>query len=267
MSMNPRRPKATPRSIKQALPSETETGASIGLESELQRPIITFHCDPVDVGVIAPPLPAVKAMPSWFRSLAAIDRDTLSATDNAMTIKRCMPFLDALSAGWVLPLAATVRLEVTNDGGQVDCGWDFDRTMISNHSPQQVAGHPRLPSPPMKFHNHWTIVTPPGWSCLFVSPLNHPHPAFDVLAGIVDTDEYRSQIHFPFFPPATDGIYTIEAGTPVVQIIPFRRDASALAMTADIRAATPEEAAERERIRRSTMAREGWYRTDARAPR
>lgn len=236
-------------------------------ESESQQPVITFHCASEDLGVIAPPVAGVKFLPDWFRALPAIDRETLSASDNAMTIKRCMPFLDALSTGWVIPLAATVRLEVTEGGTQVDCGWDFDRTMISNHSVEQVAGHPRLPSPPMKFHNHWTIETPPGWSCLFVAPLNRTHPAFDVLAGIVDTDTYLSQIHFPFFPPKVDGIYPIDAGTPIVQVIPFRRDASALAMIADVRAATKDEAATRERIRRSTMAREGWYRTDARAPR
>lgn len=242
------------------MPGETMRAGS-------DSPLITFHCAPDDLGVIAPPVAAVKAMPDWFRALPAIDHATLSAHDNGMTIKRCMPFLDALSAGWIIPLAATVRLEVTESGRKVDCGWEFDRTMISNHSQQQVGGHPRLPSPPMKFHNHWTIVTPVGWSCLFVAPLNQPHPAFDVLAGIVDTDTYRSQVHFPFFPPAADGTYTIEAGTPLIQVFPFRRDASALAMSADVRAATPEEAAERERIRRSTMAREGWYRTEARAPR
>lgn len=81
--------------------------------------------------------------------------------------------------------------------------------MISEHSPAQVAGHPRAPSPPLKFHNLWTIFTPPGWRCLFVAPLNHPRPAFDVLAGIVDTDSYRAPVHFPFFPPRADGVHVI----------------------------------------------------------
>ena len=46
--------------------------------------------------------------------------------------------------------------------------------MVSNHSPFQVAGNPHEPRPPMKFHNYWTIRTPPGWSCLFLPPLNRP---------------------------------------------------------------------------------------------
>lgn len=234
---------------------------------DASAPVIRFLCEPDNLGVIMPPVPASRALPPWFRTLPGVDREALSASNNALTIKRCMPFLDALTAGWVIPLAATVRLEVSEGGTKVDCGWEFDRTMISEHSPAQVAGHPRAPSPPLKFHNHWTIVTPPGWSCLFVAPLNRPHPAFDVLAGIVDTDSYRAPVHFPFFPPRADGVHVIEAGTPIIQVIPFLRDQSAMAMTAEIACESDEEARERVRIHRATTVRDGWYRNEARAPR
>ena len=43
----------------------------------------------------------------------------------------------------------------------------------------------------------WTIITPPGWSCLFVSPLNRPNGLFEVIAGIVDTDTYPVPVNFP----------------------------------------------------------------------
>ena len=96
--------------------------------------------------------------------------------------------------------------------------------MVSNHGPHQVAGNPKEPSPPCKFHNYWTIRTPPGWSCLFVPPLNRSGQPFECVAGVVDTDTYAAHIHFPFFATAPDGLYIIEKGTPLVQIIPFRRD-------------------------------------------
>jgi len=242
--------------------------AASGLRTPLaEQPVIRFLCEADNLGVIAEPVSAGKALPGWFKALPAVEREALSATNNGLTIKRCMPFLDAMTTGWIIPLAATVRMEVSEGGHKVDCGWDFDLTMVSNHSPGQVAGHPRAPSPPMKFHNHWTVVTPPGWSCLFVAPLNRPHPAFDVLAGIVDTDAYRAPAHFPLFPPSADGIHPVEAGTPLIQIFPFRRDASALTMETWIGAESVENAADRERIHRSTTTRDGWYRTDARAPR
>lgn len=230
-----------------------------------RKPIIEFLCRPEDHGVLPPPVPAKEVMPAWFKRLPAVDQAQLTPTNNALTVKRCMPFVDALTAGWVLPLAATVRLEVRDGGRTVNAGWDFDRVMVSNHNSHQVAGNPREPRPPCKFHNYWTIRTPPGWSCLFVSPLNRPNPVVEVAAGIVDTDAYVSLIHFPFFAVAADGIHTLEKAMPLVQVIPFQRAGTALPGV--VKAESPADAANRQRILRNTQAADGWYRKFARAPR
>jgi hypothetical protein len=174
-----------------------------------------------------------------------------------------MPFFDALATGWILPLAATVRLEIKDGGATVESGWEFDKVMVSNHGAHQVAGNPREPSSPCKFHNYWTIRTPPGWSCLFLPPLNRPDSPFECLAGIVDTDTYASPVHFPFFATAADGLHVVEKGTPLVQVIPFRR--GNVITEAEIRVETAEEAALRMAIYRNTIAGEGWYRKNARA--
>ena len=226
---------------------------------------IEFLCRPEDHGGIAEPYPARENVPAWFRKLPPVDQSVVTPTNNGLTIKRCMPFFDALITGWILPVAATFRLEVRDNGRTVDAGWEFDRTMVSNHSPYQVAGNPREPRPPCKVHNYWTIRTPPGWSCLFVAPLNRPGSPIEPLAGVVDTDTYTSEIHFPFFATAGDGLYTLERGTPLVQVIPFLRSATQL--PGAVRAEAPPEAVERKRIFRSTIAAHGWYRLNARARR
>jgi Family of unknown function (DUF6065) len=228
-------------------------------------PKISFLCQSSDLGVIAEPRPAKTVLPEWFRKIAPIDLEHVGAGNNGITIKRCMPFLDALSTGWILPLVAEVRLEIKEEGKTVDSGWEFDRTMVSNHSPQQISGHPNTPRPPLKFHNYWAIRTPPGWSCLFVPPLNRPNGVFEAVAGIVDTDTYSAHIHFPFFPIGPDGVHVIEKGTPLVQVLPFRRADAAI--DSDVRAETDEEAGERERVYRNTIAGTGWYRKFARAKR
>ncbi|TIQ16803.1 MAG: hypothetical protein E5X51_33540 [Mesorhizobium sp.] len=226
---------------------------------------IRFSCRPEDHGVIAPPVAAKTVLPDWFRKLPPVDQQQASATNNGLTVKRCMPFLDAMTTGWILPLAATVRLEIKDGGSAVDAGWEFDRVMVSNHGAHQVAGNPKEPAPPCKFHNYWSIRTPPGWSCLFLPPLNRPAQPFECVAGIVDTDTYAAHIHFPFFATAPDGLYVIEKATPLVQVIPFRREDSAL--KAEIQAETGAEATEREMVYRNTIASEGWYRKWARAAR
>jgi hypothetical protein len=226
---------------------------------------IRFTCAPADHGVIAPPVPAKGYMPDWFRKLPAVDEGVTGPNNSGLTIKRCMPFLDAMTTGWIIPLPATVRLEISEGGTRVDAGWDFDRELVSFHGGHQVKGAPQQPRPACKFHNFWTVSTPPGWSCLFVDPLNRPNGVFSVIAGVVDTDTYRAPVHFPFWATAEDGLYTIEKGTPMVQVIPFRRDSAEIG--AFIGAETTEDAETRQRVTRNTMAVQGWYRTEARAKR
>lgn len=229
------------------------------------RKKLEFLCRPEDEGVIARPVPAKTSLPAWFKKLPPVDKAVLGPNGNGQTIKRCMPFLDAMATGWILPLAATIRLQVEDGGRVVHWGTDFDRTMVSEHQPYQIKGHPLEPRPPIKIHNYWTIRTPPGWSCLFVPPLNRAHPALEVIAGLVDTDRYASLIHFPCIVTGPDGHYTFEKGMPLVQVIPFERRSTSI--EAEVRAESQTEADERERIRRSTMASDGWYRRFARQPR
>ena len=215
--------------------------------------------------MIAEPVPARSELPEWFRQLPGVDRDHLAATNDGLTVKRCLPFLDALGTGWIIPLAATVRLEVSDDGKHVDAGWEFDRTMVSNHSAFQVAGNPYEPRPPMKFHNYWTVRTAPGWSSLFVPALNRPNGIVELLSGVVDTDAFETPVNFPFVATAADGVHVLPKGTPLVQVIPFRRDDAAI--RGEVRAETDDERARRDRTHRSIMAGGSWYRRHARAKR
>ena len=225
---------------------------------------VEFLCAPEDEGVVAAPVPARDHHPAWYRRLPGVDQAELSATNNGETVKRCPPFLDALNAGWLLPLAATVRLEVSAGGTQVQAGWEFDREMVSPHGAFQAAGNPFEPRPVLKFSNPWTILTPPGWSCLIVPPLNRHDPRVEILSGVVDTDRYAAPINLPFVAIADDGVHVIAKGTPLAQVIPFERSAK---LEGVVRAEREHEGDERERIRRATLAGPGWYRRNARAAR
>jgi len=74
-----------------------------------------------------------------------------------------------------------------------------------------------------KWHNPWGIKTPPGYSCLFVQPL-HRESVFTIMPGIVDTDTYNNPVNFPFVLNDTKFQGIIPAGTPIAQVIPFKRD-------------------------------------------
>ena len=81
--------------------------------------------------------------------------------------------------------------------------------------------------PFQKIMNPWIIKTPPGYSCLFVPPLNNTDDRFSIIPGIVDTDIYPGEINFPIIVngdkyPVLETMISI--GTPYVQVIPFKRE-------------------------------------------
>ena len=71
--------------------------------------------------------------------------------------------------------------------------------------------------------NPWAIKTPKGYSTLFTQPM-HRESVFTILPGVVDTDTYTAPVNFPMVinDPNFEGL--IPKGSPIVQVIPFKRD-------------------------------------------
>lgn len=186
---------------------------------------ITFSCDENMQGVIPEPKAALKFAPAYFKGI----KPQSDNNPKNGTVKRCVPFLDALSQGFIIPLWADMWV-FTKDGEiTVEFPTNFPQPeTLGQHGYQQVIGHPLKDKPygrlPMKFINPWLIETDEGVSCLFTSPLNHLETRFKILDGVVDTDTYYNNVNFPFLWTGGDGEFFIKKGTPLVQVIPFRRE-------------------------------------------
>jgi len=219
---------------------------------------IEFLCHPEDYGVIPEPIPAKKFIPEWYKALPMKTGPGLSSS----TIKRCNPFLDAMSAGWIIPLCADVEISSNENASGVSYNWNFYKPVIENHTQQQISTekkpNPILPKPPMKFLNYWLIKCPPDYSILFVPPLNRPDPRFTCMSGFVDCDKYFEYVNFPFVfnEPNFHGI--IEAGTPLVQAIPIKR--SSIIKKDKKRSMTNDELENLELTRRKLKSHESHYR-------
>lgn len=190
---------------------------------------VRFSHDPNLEGVFPSPVPAIKKAPDFYK---AIHPQNGSKPDTS-TVKRCIPFLDALSAGFIIPLWADLYV-VAKDG---ELQFSFPRHMpmpnsMDSHTYNQVPGHPLAERPYgkdfIKFINPWVVETPPGYSCLFTAPLNHLETRFKILDGAVDTDTYHASVNFPFLWTGGDGEFFIPKGTPLVQVIPYKREAFTL---------------------------------------
>lgn len=170
-----------------------------------------------------PPKTAIKDIPEWYKDMAEYKegkKDIVGATTNA-TIKKCMPVFDAMTAGYILYTQVDVWVNEAN--GFPYYSWANGNT-IEFHDPAQADKHPVANGSPFpKWINPYGIKTPPGYSCLFLPPM-HRDSIFKIFPGIVDTDTYTNLVHFPFTlnDPKFQGL--IPAGTPMVQVIPFKRD-------------------------------------------
>jgi len=186
------------------------------------------------------PIPAKLNIPEWYKKL--------DNRPDKITIKACMPFLDSLTAGYLLkmPQDLYIKHNIENHNGFPDSfdQWSlrgFKNLMFSTglnlntggevHPISQLEGSSLVEKnkklPFYKIHNPWKIKTPKGYSCLFISPMNNSDDRFSIISGIVDTDTYINEINFPFVIngdkyPVLDTV--IKKGTPYVQIIPFKRE-------------------------------------------
>lgn len=173
------------------------------------------------------PVPAIKAVPEWYKEMKtsyAENKTEPFDVNASQTIKRCMPVLDAITGGYILKLHTDIY--VTYDNGVPTFKWSNDtKETITFHPAQQLINFRNLDLPhgAPKLRNPWGIKTPKGYSCLFISPLHRPACGIKILEGIVDTDKYTNAVQFPFLLDK-DFVGTIPAGTPIAQVIPFKRD-------------------------------------------
>jgi hypothetical protein len=174
------------------------------------------------------PMPASKAIPDWYKNTESYVGGVKEPSGDARTtatIKKCMPVLDAITAGYILPLPADIVVSKKEVDGTTMQWFEWANfNLVGFHPVEQAPLHPeKKPHPYIKFNNPWSIKTPPGYSCLFIQPLHREAP-FTVLAGVVDTDTYINTVNFPLVINDPDFEGLIPQGTPMAQVIPFKRE-------------------------------------------
>jgi hypothetical protein len=181
------------------------------------------------------PKPAAKSIPGWYKDMAVhMDGEKttgLSKTTTVvsnLTLKGCSPFLDALTSGYMFELPFDIEFR-RNEEGMINIRWATNVNYIGSHGPDQAPG---LPGPVggseslLKWRPGWRIITPKGYSALFTHPLNRHDLPFRTFSGVVDTDMYELGVEFPFqlLNTIEEDIFILKKGTPICQVIPFKRE-------------------------------------------
>lgn len=174
-----------------------------------------------------PPMPANKSVPNWYKQTPEYrgENGKVYSVDGATphTIKKCIPVFDAMTAGYIL--YTEVDLQVSYNEKTTTFYFAGTDTAIDYHKVDQTPLYPlKNDFGYPKWINKYKIKTPPGYSTLFLSPMHNPNNFFTIFPGIVDTDKYSVEVNFPFFMNDNKWEGVIPAGTPMVQVIPFKRD-------------------------------------------
>ena len=174
-----------------------------------------------------PIVPAKDCLPDWYAELKANDPN----------ISKCMPVRDMITAGYIIPnpYEQVVGLLTEDDIGcpevifPVERPGEFFTAMNRFTAPNAFHTHDQCPvdidgnkKAYYKIKLPWRIITPKGYSTLFIQPFYQFITDFVMLPAIIDTDEYdHSNLIFPcYFKADVD----IKPGLPLIQAIPFKRD-------------------------------------------
>jgi hypothetical protein len=197
--------------------------------------IIKFYPFSKESSAISPePTPASKNIPEWYKKQPAYgvpEEEQVRLGGSASTVKRCMPIFDTINSGYIIYMPCDVFVDATNpeklQWSLPKMAGQIKRDLVASHSPEQVSHYPLETD---KYHKEifriipfWAVGTEKGYSCLFTQPFHGDPVPFRTFSGIVDTDNFIADGHYSLqIEKGFKGI--IERGTPLVQVIPFKRD-------------------------------------------
>lgn len=177
------------------------------------------------------PAPSGKFIPDWFLNASKYHEDKKTRQkspsfvegQSALGFKSCPALMDGYTSGYVLLTPCDIEFKdiegkktvILPEGFKEFCGQR--NAMADFYVPEGYDEN--------HFHwwPNWSFETPEGYSLLVIPPMNHFNLPFVTTSGIIDSDQWSNTGFFPFFVLKNfEGV--IKAGTPFVQVIPFKRE-------------------------------------------
>jgi hypothetical protein len=191
--------------------------------------IIEFVASHQDVETLVPmPKPAKMYIPDWYKDIRTNNDPHNHGSKN--NLKRCVPYLDALTTGYIQETWTDIQIQRDMRGMPT-----FNIPIYPKVIDVRESVSVKIPDVyyPVEFvwKLHWYPKLPKGWSALITSPLNRLDLPFRSLTGVLDSDVFYHMLpdpvngggNYPFFLlNGFEGI--IPVGTPMYQIIPFKRE-------------------------------------------
>jgi hypothetical protein len=188
------------------------------------------------------PVLAKNCIPEWWKRMRIMD---YANGNTNHSIRSCPAMDDWLKSGWLLTSTRDILVLCGNDKNDND-STRFQSVDLEGRSYEESSSSRSHPA--AQFHNvfeyisddentmnikdafkfraPWNVVTPEGYSVFYLDPFLFQNKYFAVWQGIIDTDKFHrnmdnSQI---IFYPRVNHSFVIPKGTPILQIIPFKRE-------------------------------------------
>ena len=183
------------------------------------------------------PKSAINSVPLWYKKQKQFSNNESSLLKSfkknisgEATYKMCVPLIDSLTSGYIIKLPVSIL--VVNSSDEKNKYTPFIKWNTANFDPldwlnaDAVGNYPTphgYNSTCYRWNFDWITKTPNGYSLLINHPSHRHDLPFFTISSIIDSDKFCNKLFLPFFiKDGFEGI--IEEGTPIAQIIPFKRD-------------------------------------------
>jgi hypothetical protein len=164
-------------------------------------------------------VPIIDTLPTWYRE----SKRFLDNLEGTPTFKACIALFDSMSFGYCFTLPTDITIKDVDGSPVIEVAPEYNyvftkRTAMDN-----------FPTPVGCYDEHyaflpdWGVQLPEGYSGLYTQPLNRFDLPFVSTSGVIENDVYFSPGQIPFF-IRKDSLGVIPKGTPITQVIPFKRD-------------------------------------------
>jgi hypothetical protein len=185
-----------------------------------------FEYEPADKRLNAL-IPAISQIPDWYKKIPSFRNSKKLIINNYntnATVKHCMPFLEAMTTGYFITLWTDVQVSIVDD--QPNLTWMAQPDPISFRN-RPIDSMDLVPEGFYPAHFTWEnpyfIRTPKKYGVLLTHPFNRHDLPFHTTTGIADCSQTLHNGSIPFFvKKGFEGI--IKAGTPIAQVIPFKKE-------------------------------------------
>lgn len=191
---------------------------------------IIFHSNKIYNKPETAPQTGRKLLPKWWEDSDTFVKDyegnpvaNFNGEGKMFSFKACPAMLDTFQTGYLLVTPCDIEFYEKHGRPKAKVPVGFE-DFIGERGP--MIG---FENPPgfNKWHFHWYAnwapELPEGYSSLYVPPINHFELPWITVGGIIDSDKVTTSGLIPFF--LKEGfVGIVPAGTPYLQIIPFKRE-------------------------------------------